>query len=86
MKIDIYKSAKSGDKYLSVVAGAKLQEIDFPDSLDADLLELSPFRTRLEIDKAKDHSALQHLDILEQIEKNGFAVHGVKTTIDLRKK
>ena len=86
VKIDIYKSAKCGDKYLSVAVGTKLEEIEFSDSLDADLQELSPFKTRLEIDPAKEHPALDHADVTRQIKTNGYAVHGVKTVIKVGKK
>lgn len=86
VKIDIYKSAKCGDKYLSVEVGTKLAELELPESLDADLLELSPFKTRLELDPAKEHPALDITDVQSQIKKNGFAVHGAKTIVDIRKK
>lgn len=86
VKIDIYKSAKCGDKYLSVEVGTKLAELELPDSVDTDLLELSPFKTRLELDPAKDHPALDQKDVLSQIKSNGFAVHGAKTIVDIRKK
>ena len=86
MKIDIYKSAKCGDKYLSVEVGTKLAELELPESVDADLLELSPFKTRLELDLAKEHPALDLKDVLSQIKKSGFAIHGVKTVVELKKK
>lgn len=76
MIIDIYKSATCGDKYLSVQKGTKVLQLDLPDTVDADLQTLSPFKTRLEIDPAKPHKALDQKDIITQIEKNGFAVHG----------
>lgn len=83
MKIDIYTSTKDGEKYLSVVAGVKLETLKLTDTMDPDMLSLSPFRTRLEIDASKPHKALNVKDILKQIESNGFALHGAKTRIKL---
>ena len=83
MKIDIYTSTKDGEKYLSVVAGVKLDTLELTDIFDPDVLTLSPFRTRLEIDASKPHKALDVKDILKQIEVNGFALHGAKTQIKL---
>lgn len=83
MKIDIYKSTKNGDKYLSVAKGTKIEDLELPDSMDPDLLTLSPFKTRLEIDPQKTHAALDPIDILKQIEKNGYAVHGAKIIINI---
>lgn len=83
MKIDIYTSTKDGEKYLSVIAGVKLETLKLPDAMDPDMLSLSPFRTRLEIDASKPHKALNVKDIHKQIESNGFALHGAKTRIKL---
>jgi hypothetical protein len=76
LKIDIYNSAIKGDKFLSVPKGTKISELKLPESTDKDLLTLSPFRTRLEIDPSKMHPALDQKDVLRQIEKNGYAIHG----------
>ena len=76
MKIDIYNSAIKGDKFISVPKGTKISELKLPESVDKDLLTLSPFRTRLEIDASKMHPALDQKDVLRQIEKNGYAIHG----------
>ena len=86
MKIDIYTSTKDGEKYLSVIAGVKLETLKLTDTMDPDTLSLSPFRTRLEIDSSKPHKALNVTDILKQIESNGFALHGAKTRITLTTK
>lgn len=83
MKIDIYKSTKNGDKYLSVPKGTKVESLKLPESIDPDLLTLSPFKTRLEIDPAKSHNALDQNDIIKQIEAVGYAIHGAKTVITL---
>ena len=83
LKIDIYTSTKDGEKYLSVKAGVKLETLELNDTMDSDMLSLSPFRTRLEIDPSKPHKALTAKAILKQIETYGFALHGAKTRIKL---
>jgi uncharacterized protein YcgL (UPF0745 family) len=83
MKIDIYNSTKTGNKYLSVAKGTKIEELQLPADFDQDLLTLSPFRTRLELDLSKQHPALDQADIIKQIEEKGYATHGAKTEIKL---
>lgn len=83
MKIDIYTSISNGAKYLSVLKGTKLESLNLAEDIDSDLLNLSPFRTRLELDINKEHNALDQADVLKQIEDNGYAVHGAKFSIDL---
>jgi hypothetical protein len=85
MKIDIYNSCTVGNKYLSVPASTNLETLQPPSDFDEDMLRLSPFRTRLEIDASKPHSALNIEDILQQIEEKGFAIHNAKTEITLKK-
>lgn len=81
MKIDIYKSAKSGTKYLTVVAGTKIDALKLPADTDADLLSLSPFKTRIELDPKRPRTAIDEADIKAQIAANGYAIHEVKTTL-----
>ena len=81
MKIDIYKSTKDGNKYLSVPKGTKVESLQLPDPVDPDLLTLSPFKTRLELTAGKPHFALDQDNIIDQIENNGYAVHGAKIEI-----
>lgn len=83
MKIDIYTSTKNGSKYLSVPKGTKVASLQLPDSVDPDLLTLSPFRTRLELTPGKSHPALDQDNIIAQIEEKGYAVHGAKTEIQV---
>ena len=83
MKIDIYTSSKCGNKYLSIPKGAKLEDLALPDSIDADLLTLSPFMTRLDVVQGVEHNALDQDDILAQIEEHGYAIHGAKREISL---
>jgi hypothetical protein len=79
--IDIYTSAINGSKYLSVAKGTKIENLSLPASIDADLLTLSPFKTRLEIDPKKTHPTLDQNDIIAQIESVNYAVHGAKITL-----
>jgi len=81
--IDIYKSTKNGNKYLSVPKGTKIAELKLPDSIDSDLLTLSPFKTRLEIEPNKTHPALDQDHIIQQIESNGYAIHEAKIVITI---
>lgn len=83
MKIDIYKSTKNGNKYLSVPAGTDIQKLTLPASADADMLTLSPFKTRLELDLSKQRAVLDQKDVMNQIQKNGFAIHEAKVEIKL---
>lgn len=83
MKIDIYTSAINGGKYLSVLKGVKLDSLELAADIDTDVLSLSPFRTRLELDLSRDHDALDHADVLRQIEEKGYAIHGAKFAISL---
>ena len=84
LKIDIYTSTVRGDKYLTVPKGTRVEDLVLPASIDPDLLTLSPFRTRLEIDPKKSHVALDEEDIFKQIEATGYAIHGAKTVITLK--
>jgi len=86
MKIDIYTSIQNGGKYLSVLKGTKVEELKLPEDIDPEVLTLSPLRTRLELDANKEHNTLDPVDIIEQIESKGYAVHGTKTQISLTSK
>lgn len=81
MKIDIYKSALSGSKYLSVIAGVKVESLSLPEGTDPDLLSLSPFKTRLELDPKRPRTVIDEADIKAQIASQGFAIHDAKTTL-----
>jgi hypothetical protein len=84
MKIDIYNSTKAGNKFISVEKGTKIESLILPANVDPDLLVLSPFKTRLEIEENKDHFALNVKDIIEQIHAKGYAIHGSHLEITLK--
>lgn len=81
MKIDIYTSAINGSKYLSLPVGTKIDSLELPANIDPDLKELSPFKTRLEVNFDKQHPSLNLDGVLDQIDAKGYAVHGAKLTI-----
>jgi hypothetical protein len=81
MKIDIYKSALNGEKYLSVPAGTDVAKTPFPSTLDQDLLKLSPFETSLNIQPGDNRIALDSSDIIRQITEKGYAAHTASVTI-----
>jgi len=58
-----------------------VESLQLSDPVDPDLLTLSPFKTRLELTAGKPHFALDQDNIIDQIEKNGYAVHGAKIEI-----
>ncbi len=86
MKIDIYKSTKNGNKYLSVPAETDVTQLQLPKDIDPDLLSLSPFKSSLELDPTKPRVALNQEDVENQINQKGYAVHGATITIDLKTK
>jgi uncharacterized protein YcgL (UPF0745 family) len=86
MKIDIYKSTKSGKKYLSVPAGTDVEKLQLPDSVDPDILSLSPFKTSLELDPSQPLIALDPQDVINQINEKGYAIHGAKVEIQIQTK
>lgn len=83
MKIDIYKSTKNGNKYLSVPAGKDVKTMSFPTTLDKDVSTFSPFKTSLEIQPGDHKAALDCDKVIEQIQKNGYAVHEAKIEIKI---
>ena len=86
MKIDIYKSVKNGKKYLSVPENTDVTTIIFPNDIDQDLLTLSPFKTNLDIDPSSPRIALDANDVIQQIQKNGYAIHGTEFKIEISTK
>lgn len=83
MKIDIYKSTKNGDKYLSVPSGTDVTTLQLPENTDPDILSLSPFKTELELDPSKPRIALDQEDVKTQINDRGYAIHGATVKIEI---
>ncbi len=84
MKVDIYKSAKNGDVYLTVPEGTELEKMSLPANIDPNLLSLSLFKTSLEIANGDKRIGLDADNVIEQINENGFAVHGATITITVK--
>lgn len=83
MKIDIYKSTKNGDKYLSVPSGTDVTKVKLPVGVDPDILSLSPFKTELELDRGQPRIALDQEDVEAQINERGYAIHGATIKIEI---
>ena len=71
MNIDIYKSIKNGNKYLSVPAGTDVTKLKLPSTIDPDFLSLSPFKTAFKLDPSVKRAALDQDDVEKQINKQG---------------
>ncbi len=82
-KIDIYTSSVNGTKHLFVPAGTDVKALQLPADTDADLLRLSPFRTRVEVDPDKMHAAFDQGDVQRQIGKNGYAIQTALIQIEV---
>lgn len=83
MKIDIYRSNKSASKYLSVPAGTDLNTLKLPLNIDPDLMTLSPFKTSMDINEDTNRVALDARQVLLDISRNGYAIHGAVIEIRL---
>lgn len=83
MKIDIYRITTDGQKYLSVPAETDIGEFLFPGDLDADLNNVAPFKSNIEIIPGRRAVGLDPDDISRQIQANGYATHGVRISFDL---
>lgn len=81
--IDIYRSTSDRSKYLSVVAGTDIAGMAFPADMDADLHSVSPYKEGVEIQSGKPAMGLDVEDILAQLGRQGFAVHGLKFSASL---
>jgi uncharacterized protein YcgL (UPF0745 family) len=83
MKIDIYTSTKNGNKYLSVPEGTNIEKLKLPDTVDPDILSVSPFKSSLKLDSNKPRIALDQNDVIKQIKEHGYALHGAKIEITI---
>ncbi len=64
MKVDVYKSTKHGEKYLTVPVDTKVEDMKFPVNIDLDLLSLSLFKTSLEIAQGEKRVGVNTDDII----------------------
>lgn len=84
MNIDVYISTKNDNKYLSVLTGTNVNQLDLPDDIDPDLLSLTPFKTSLELDLSKPRVGINQEDIHKQITEKGYAIHGASMNVAVR--
>ncbi|QFY43732.1 hypothetical protein F6R98_14765 [Candidatus Methylospira mobilis] len=76
MKIDMYVCTNNSNKYLSVPAGTKVEDLEWPESTDPDIFSVSPFRSGIELDPDKPLFGLDQKNMIKQIESKGYAIHG----------
>lgn len=75
MKIDIYKSATSSNKYLSVQAGSDISKVDIPDPDYAKLIhQASAIDVAGDVHQPGYDSGL----ILKDIQQHGYHLHHVQ--------
>ena len=84
MKIDVYQSKKNDCKFLSVESGLDVTTLNLPSEIDPDLLELSLFKTELELDPSKPRVAVDQVDVERQIGEKGYAIHGAKVEVEIK--
>ncbi|MPS49153.1 MAG: hypothetical protein E2592_09230 [Methylobacillus sp.] len=75
MKVDIYKSATSSNKYISVKAGADISKVEVP---DPDYAKLIHQTADVEVDESQGHVHYDAALIIKDIEQHGYHLHHVK--------
>lgn len=78
MKIDIYRDAKDRTLFYSFPAGADLSTSAFSSRFADKMDTIVPFKTHCETAAGRSYVALDAKDIEDQINSQGYAVHGVK--------
>ena len=78
VSIDIYRSSTDRSKYLSVPSGADLSQMLFPADTDSDYQSVSIYKQDVILESGKSAIGLDVEDILNQIQKSGFAFHPLK--------
>lgn len=82
MKIKTYRSNKKWNKHISVPIETDINSV-LPKITDPDLTEVSLEKTR-EIDRGDSRAGMDADDIINQIEQNGYAIHGVSISTEVR--
>ena len=83
MEVDIYQSKTSLDRYLTIPAGNALDTIELPVGLATVFASAGVFRAGVEVEADKPRAGMNPRKILADIERQGFADHGVKVTATL---
>lgn len=81
--IDIYRSSTDRSKYLSVAAGADIASMAFPADMDSDLHSVAPYKSNVEIQAGRPAVGLDVGEILRQLGRQGFAIHGLEFSASL---
>lgn len=76
MKIDIYRDAQDRTLFYSFPAGADLSTSAFSSRFAGKPDSMVPFKTNHEIVAGRSYVALDAQDIEDQINHQGYAVHG----------
>lgn len=75
MKVDIYKSATSHNKYISVKTGTDISKVDVP---DPDFAKLIHQTSEVEVDQEQPDAGYDANLIIQDIEQQGYHLHHVK--------
>lgn len=78
MKIDTYRDVKNGAHYYSVPSGTDLNTLSSLFESKIGSSSLIPFKIQYEVTPGQSYVALDAQDIENQINSQGYAVHGVK--------
>ncbi|SNR83638.1 hypothetical protein SAMN05192560_1310 [Methylobacillus rhizosphaerae] len=75
MKVDIYKSATSSNKYISVRAGDDVAKVQ---TSDPDFAKLVHQNSDVEVTQGEHHAGYNADLIIRDIEQHGYHLHHVK--------
>ncbi len=77
MEISIYQSTKNRGAFISVPTSTDIETIQITEEEGKLFGEVKPFKS-ITIDVSDNRVAMNAEDVLSQIEKKGYAVHGAK--------
>ena len=81
MKVDIYQSKTSPEQFLTVPAGTVIATMELPVGLATVFASADAFMVDVEMRADEPRVAMKPQEILADIERHGFAIHGTKTTL-----
>lgn len=79
MIIDVYVSSKNSNKFLSVPQNTDLSKLNIEDS---DYKSVSLTNKGKNINENENRIGVNTNDIINQINKNGYALHSIKITFE----
>ena len=77
MKVDIYKSVNSPNRFLTVSTGTDIQDLGLSEEDAKHYQQLEPFKKAMTIDASDKRIALDASKIIENIEAHGYALHSI---------